>query len=389
LSCPQKTSLATILAAALADLFPDAVLINFFATDKGFFCDFSLPFPFEKRFLPILEERMGFCVKKQLAFIEMEMVPSNAAQLLQERGVNSYMVNKVLAKSNLVTLIRLDHFVGVSPGSHLPTTGDVPPWKLVRGFQYDGWIRLFGVAGSSKEELKEFVKTKPSDESHLGLVEKLQLFKPYHFFSSVKGDGTGWCSLPLGESLKKNLITFVGRHFSDVDLIATHALDPQSLMLFHADYVERTGRKSWEILKIPLDGDGLELLTSSVGFCDTLFFLSDEKEISVFLQNIVSLLKIFCFDFRVVAVGKISKALKKSLEQAGIENLLQKGPSPLVEFQIADSLGRYWTGPRVWHEEREKFIRSSLFYSLERFVALLLESKKSRLLYELIGKGCL
>jgi len=61
------------------------------------------------------------------------------------------------------------------------------------------------------------------------------------------------------------------------------------------------------------------------------------------------------------------------LKKSQIKSSSESGEQSGIEFLISDALGRMWTGPRIFLDERSGVVGLSLFYSLERFVALLLE----------------
>lgn len=352
---PLHVSCSTILAAALADLFPDSERLGFSATEDCFFCDFMLPFPLSSEMVKLLEDRMRAWIKKDLPFVVKEMVPANAAKFLEHQGLLAEAEHARL-QSSLVSLIELDHFVALSPGNSLATTGEIKFFKLGAVKSSNGWIRLIGTAAASKEALvsKKF-------PSHLDLVEELRLLKRV-------GDGFLW--LPNGEHLKKQLIEKAYQLFSDLDFITTPAGQEEAA---HQSYVKTTGRSSWEMIKTLQRESGYELFNPRLTLSDRLFFQATEDRLISFLQIIAKFLKIFTFDFEVVIVGKPSKLLRDTLKRAAVKCSPEKGETPRLEFRLKDGMGRSWVGSTIWHDEKSHVIKSTLFYSLERFVALLLE----------------
>jgi hypothetical protein len=362
----HNVSCSTILAAALADLFPDSKLLSFEATEKCFICDFTLPFPFTKDMLPLLEDRMRAWIKKDLPFQQVEMMPANAAQFFEHQGKPTEAA-KVRFASDLVSLIRLDHFSGISPGKPLPTTSGIKFFKLVQAKTMNGWIRLIGTASFSKEELKVQIEECKNLPDHLALIEELHLFKQCP---------QGWLWTPRGESLKKNIIELTLQQLPNVDPIATPALDEKGLLACHASYIKATGRSTWELIKLAPGPAERELFTAVGGVADRIFTAAEEKSVISFLQIIAKFLRIFTFEFEVVVVGKVSKLLRDSLKQAALKTTAERGERPSIEFRLRDALGRSWAGPRLRHEEKAGVVAISLFYSLERFVALFLENSE-------------
>jgi threonyl-tRNA synthetase len=116
-----------------------------------------------------------------------------------------------------------------------------------------------------------------------------------------------------------------------------------------------------------------------VGTTDRFFFTPDEASVISFLQIIAKFLTIFSFEFEVVIVGKISKLLRDAVKKVGFKTTSEQGEFSWIEFRLQDGLGRSWAGPRMWHEMKAGVVTGSLFYSLERFVALLVERNEGEL----------
>jgi len=164
--------------------------------------------------------------------------------------------------------------------------------------------------------------------------------------------------------------------FSGIDPITTPALNDKDLILCHSSYVKASGRGSVEIVKMSLGGEGLELVDTAEGVVDRIFLPETEESVISFLQIITKFLKIFAFDYEVVIVGKPTRILREALKKLQIKSSMESGEQSGIEFLISDALGRMWTGPRIFVDERMGVVGLSLFYSLERFVALILEKKE-------------
>ncbi len=365
---PYQVSCSVILAAAMGDLFPAAQIQNFQATEKCFYCDVIFPFAFESEMIPLLEERMRGWVMKDLPFKSLEMMPSNAAQFLKHQG-NAYAAESVRYDPDVVQIIQLDRFAGRSPGEPLEATGEVKFFKLVAPQKHGKRIRLIGTAALSKDDLKQQVKACKEIADHLSLIEG-KLLAP------CLG---GWLWLPKGEALKKNILEKAFQLFSGIDPITTPATNDKELILCHSSYVKASGKGSFEVLKMHLGGEGLELFDPAFGVVDRAFLPGREESVISFLQIITKFLKIFAFDYEVVIVGKTAKILREALKKLEIETTSERGEQPGIEFLISDDLGRMWTGPRISHDEKTGVVQLSLFNSLERFVALLVEKTKGKI----------
>ena len=357
-----------ILAAAMSDLFPAAQIQNFQATEKCFYCDVLFPFEFESEMIPLLEERMRGWVMKDLPFKNLEMMPSNAAQFLKHHG-NLHAAESVRHDPAIVQIIQLDRFAGRSPGEPVESTGEVKFFKLIPPQIHGKRIRLIGTAALSKDDLKDQTKACKEISDHLTLMEE-------KYLAPCPG---GWLWLPKGEALKKNLLDQAFKLFSGIDPITTPATTEKELIVCHSTYVKAYGRGSFEVLKMNLDGDGIELFDPAWGVADRAFLPGSEESVISFLQIITKFLKIFAFEYEVVIVGKTAKILREALNKSAIESTAERGEQPGIEFLISDDLGRMWTGPRISYDEKAGVVQLSLFNSLERFVALLVEKTKGNI----------
>jgi threonyl-tRNA synthetase len=353
-----EVSCSLVLAAALTEFFPLAKIVALQATKKCFFCDFTLPFAFDKEVIPLLEERMRVLVKKDLPFEFFEMAPSNAAAFLEHHGVPA-VAQHVRHQGGFVKLVKLDRFAAQVFERPLKRTGEIKLFKLCRVDRVGSAIRLIGAFGASKEELKEGVQACKEVVNHLELAKEKQLYQ----------DGI-W--LPQGEALKSRLIAYLLK-LTQADPISTAALDTVSMGPFHAKYCLEKGRGCFETVKQPLEGIGADLLDAKIGVVDRVSFPLKTESIISFLQIIAQFFTIVPFKPRVVYVGKPAKRLEEALKAQGVKFTLERGERSRLEFRLTDSLGREWCGPRIWEEE--KIVSLSFFYSLERFVGLLLENR--------------
>ncbi len=362
---PSQASCSIILAAAMGELFPAAQVTSFLATETCFYCDVVFPFEFESEMIPLLEERMKGWIMKDLPFKQLDMMPANAAQFLKHHN-NPHAADIVKRQPGIVEIIQLDNFAGLSPGLTLDSTGEVEFYKIVTVQLNGSWIRLIGTAAFSKDELKAQVKQCKNIPNHLVLVKEKQLLAPCP---------KGWLWMPKGEQFKKNILEKTFQLISGIDLITTPAVNDKDLILCHASYVKATKRGSAEVIKMSLGGNGLELVDTAEGLVDRIFLPGTEESVISFLQIITKFLKIFAFDYEVVIVGNPAKILREALKKSQIKSSSENGEQSGIEFLISDALGRMWTGPRIFFDERSGLVGLSLFYSLERFVALLLEKE--------------
>ena len=350
----------------MGELFPAAQVKSFLATETCFYCDVIFPFEFQSEMIPLLEDRMRGWIKKDLPFKQLDMMAANAGQFLKHHG-NPHAAQIVRSQSGIVQIVQLDNFAGLSPGPTLETSSEVQFYKIVTAQLHGSWMRLIGTAAFSKDELKAQVKALKEMPSHLSLVKERQLLTPCP---------KGWLWLPKGEAYKKMILEKTFQLFSGIDPITTPALNDKDLILCRSSYVKASGRGSVEIVKMSLGGEGLELVDTAEGVVDRIFLPETEESVISFLQIITKFLKIFAFDYEVVIVGKPTRILREALKKLQIKSSMESGEQSGIEFLISDALGRMWTGPRIFVDERMGVVGLSLFYSLERFVALILEKKE-------------
>ncbi len=123
-------------------------------------------------------------------------------------------------------------------------------------------------------------------------------------------------------------------------------------------------------------GEGLELLIPPKRRSLHRIFTGNRTKVLFLSCKSSQICKIFAFDYEVVIVGKPTRILREALKKLQIKSSMESGEQSGIEFLISDALGRMWTGPRIFVDERMGVVGLSLFYSLERFVALILEKKE-------------
>lgn len=392
-----------ILAAAAVELFPGTLLVDGGATALGFYYDFQFPFSFQKEFCHLIEERMRAIIKERRELRLLEMVPSNAASFLEHRKQPLRAQKARMAKDPLVALVQMGEFVDLCNPACLSYEGELA-FKIQEAYPVPGTstIRMVGTAFPDKQELKKFLKEAPPFEGrdHLQLGEELDLFH-------VEEAGCFWH--PKGEVLRQTLLDFWKKELTiqGFDFVSTpRQLSGESpsreLLLAHTHFFSS---RAWPVLRlaessfIPSGSESAEsLLESSTGFFDREHRFCREKELFKecisSLQFILKISKIFPFRHRLVLCSPPGKGLylerleilKEALKECGLEYSTQEAlgevDGPSLELRLQDGLGREWTGPYMGIDcklNAEKklshaVVVQSAFYSLERFVALMVES---------------
>jgi threonyl-tRNA synthetase len=409
-----RQTAAEALAAAACELFPQTALRGGEGTSKLFFYDFAFPFSFLSEFLPQLEEKMRRLLKQEGLFKILEMIPSNAADLLKHHGQFLLAEEVASVERALVTLVQRGDFADWCEAPLLEEWDERYAFKLVEFYPLllsDGQelIRVVGMLEEDKTALKAAVKKAPSFARgcHLNLLEEENLFAP------ALEEGC-WSWLPRGEVMKKTLVQWweeqMGHQNFELMTTPPHqfAEDEKkpdlSLLASHQRYWEKVGKGKIAEMSYLTSASNPSLknglFESRAGICDRAHaFVSDEElfqECISSLQFIVKIPKILGFEFQIILytgnVGiqkgaskeaKNYQLLQSVLKESGLEYLAIRDPgseyASRIQLQISDGLGRWWDGPFIEIDKNQGIksgftcVTLSAFYSLERLVALCLE----------------
>ena len=178
-------SLSYLLAIALKELFPKAEIDQIRATSRCFFCDIRFDGEFSTSLMSLLEERMREWAEQKIPFQVLNMVPHNAAQLLEHHGEKK-LAQQVRKKEGLIRLLQLDRFFFLAEEDIPETTGDIPYFKLVCYKPLKKGIRLLGTGALLKDSLKQQAR-------QLKAVED-----PQKIFRTAWSCQLGWRAFGLG-----------------------------------------------------------------------------------------------------------------------------------------------------------------------------------------------
>lgn len=393
----QKNSL--FLAAAIAELFPQALLVDGQGTEACFFYDVLFPFDFETSLLGVIEDRMRMIHKEDRVIRSLEMTPNNAALWMEHQ--KQYLIAEKIKKNytSLVTMGQIGEFATWIPNFVLKETKGAFTAKLKEGFAVcsliPGLIRIVGIANSSDKQKRLFWQ----EHNHLQLIYDMQLFRPLE-------NQKGWIWLPKAEAIKELLLNWWREESSkeNVEFIASPYLlanvkNSSPVTAYHKEVFQSSQKKMHKIAELALTlSTALSdihqgLFQSSCSLVDyTHIFCRKEnllEECISSLQFILKTPKILGFDFEIVLRSSHGKAggkndIRLSIMQAALKALQldyrieKKGPSIFierVEIHIADSLKRWWCGPflSILESNTEATLLRSAFGSLEKMVGLLVE----------------
>ena len=400
-----RQTAAQFLATAACELFPKTLLVSGQGTFRYFYYDFYFPFAFQNEMLPVIEERMRTLLRERRPIKRLEMVPSNAAALLEHQGQGVIAEGLRRSRSAVVQMCQIGDAVDFCP-YEFSLKGNLGFFKLIEA--YDPQIpgkkvtRIVGALSQGKEELKAIVKQPvPSLKDHMTLSRELQLFMPL-------GEKNQWMWLPKGEQIQAFLSRWwreehVQQNFNFISSPAPFLSGgaEESMARCHLEFLSKNlSSKTAEIAWLPVleRGDffgGLFLTAAS--FTDRAYLsCSAEKlleETISSLQFILKIPKILGFEFEIAlsvsSAGnqkerqKAVNVFSQALQELQLEYTLQKdhrsGVHACIELRILDALGRRWRGPHLSYSgisvpnQKESVLIRSAFGSMERLVGLMLE----------------
>lgn len=400
-----RIHVAHLASASVRELFPDAVFIASYTHPNGFFCDFAFPFSFKQEFLPLIEEKMRKIVKEKRPVKMKEMVPVSAAAFLESKGLDSESVRH--SEETLVQLLEMGAFIAPCPptNSLFNDTGEISSSFRMLAFEERVVTRLEGTAFPDKDSLKKFLKRSANFETkdHEKLGSELSLFS-----QTPEGE---WVFHPKGEALRKQLLDFWREQHAQQNFAFLHTPPPTtdlSLTSAHCNYfLQFPHNLLAEHARLSSDDSSSwerGLLTSSYDTIDRAHIFCEEGEVQdkciSSLQFIVKILKILRFKFELVLCAsgetdplykKGETALQEALIACDLKWLSKRSAvshaGPRIEVRIEDALGLKWPASflEVACKEtarlriKKTLLVRSLYGSLERFIALLLEESEGAL----------
>jgi len=192
-----RHSAAHVLAQAVTDLYPGAKYAIGPPVEDGFYYDFDVAEPFTPDDLERIEARMREIVAQGQPFEREELTREEGLRLFAEQPYKREIIQAVDESEGAgpsISVYRNDGFADLCRGPHVPTTGDVPAFKLMRvaGAYWRGdesrpqLQRIYGTAWESEEALAAHLhrleEAERRDHRRLGL--ELDLF---HFPSEIGG----------------------------------------------------------------------------------------------------------------------------------------------------------------------------------------------------------
>ena len=182
-----RHSTAHLLAHAVKELFPDAQVTIGPVIDDGFFYDFAYKRPFTPEDLAAIEKRMGEIVKRDVK-VERSLMPRDEAVEFFTGMGEKYKAEIIasIPSAESISLYRQDNFIDLCRGPHVPSTGRLKIFKLMklagaywRGDSRNEMLqRIYGTAWATKDEQALYLHRLEEAEKrdHRKLGRQLDLF---------------------------------------------------------------------------------------------------------------------------------------------------------------------------------------------------------------------
>lgn len=182
-----RHSTAHLLAHAVKELFPEAQVTIGPVIENGFYYDFSYKRPFTPEDLLAIEKRMGELAKKDLVVARKILPRDDAVKFFRDQGeIYKAEIIQSIPADQEISLYAQDRFTDLCRGPHVPSTGKLKVFKLMRvaGAYWRGdsknemLQRIYGTAWAKKEDQDAYLKMLEEAEKrdHRRLGTQLDLF---------------------------------------------------------------------------------------------------------------------------------------------------------------------------------------------------------------------
>ena len=182
-----RHSTAHLLAHAVKELFPEAQVTIGPVIEDGFYYDFAYKRPFTPEDLAAIEKRMAEIAKRDIKVVREEMPRDEAVRFFSAMG-EKYKAEIIasIPSNEPISLYRQDNFIDLCRGPHVPSTGKLKVFKLMklagaywRGDSKNEMLqRIYGTAWAKKEEQELYLHRLEEAEKrdHRKLGRQLDLF---------------------------------------------------------------------------------------------------------------------------------------------------------------------------------------------------------------------
>ncbi len=182
-----RHSSAHLLAHAVKELYPDAQVTIGPVIENGFYYDFAYKRPFTPEDLAAIEKRMGEIARQDFPVSRKVMKREGAVEFFKKQGeIYKAEIISAIPQGDTISLYQQGNFVDLCRGPHVPSTGKLKVFKLMRvaGAYWRGdsknemLQRIYGTAWAKKEEQDAYLKMLEEAEKrdHRRLGTQLDLF---------------------------------------------------------------------------------------------------------------------------------------------------------------------------------------------------------------------
>ena len=182
-----RHSTAHLLAHAVKELFPDAQVTIGPVIENGFYYDFAYKRPFTPEDLAAIEKKMAELAKRDFAVTRKVLARNDAVKFFREQGeIYKAEIIQSIPEDQEISLYSQDKFIDLCRGPHVPSTGKLKVFKLMRvaGAYWRGdsknemLQRIYGTAWGRKEDQDAYLKMLEEAErrDHRRLGAQLDLF---------------------------------------------------------------------------------------------------------------------------------------------------------------------------------------------------------------------
>ena len=182
-----RHSTAHLLAYAVKELFPDAQVTIGPVIENGFYYDFAYKRAFTPEDLAAIEKRMGELAKRDLPVKREEWKRDDAVKFFHDIGekYKAEIIGAIPSEQG-ISLYREGDFVDLCRGPHVPSTGKLKVFKLMkvagaywRGDSKNEMLqRIYGTAWAKKEDQDAYLAMLEEAEKrdHRRIGKQLDLF---------------------------------------------------------------------------------------------------------------------------------------------------------------------------------------------------------------------
>ncbi len=398
-----RHSTAHLLAQAVKSLFPEAQVTIGPVIENGFYYDFDYKRPFTPEDLEKIEKKMAELAAADIPIERMEMPRDEAIRFFRELGEEfKARIIEDIPEEETISLYRQGDFVDLCRGPHVPSTGKLRAFKLMKlaGAYWRGdpknpmLQRIYGTAWANKKQLKEYLHrlTEAEKRDHRRLGKQMDLFHtqeeaPGMVFWHDKGwrvylaiqdyirqllRENGYQEIHTPELIDRSLWEKSGHWEKFKDMMFTtesesrvYAIKPMNCPAHVQVYNQ--GLKSYRDLPLRLAEfgschrnepsgtlHGLMRVRNFVQDDAHIFCTEDqiESEVSAFIDLVFRVYRDFGFDDVIVALStrpelrvgeevlwdKAERALERCLNEKGLEWQLQPGEGAFYGPKIEFSL---------------------------------------------------